>query len=233
MVNNLYDALQADLNAYPFQDIEHCQRYVRYLLSDAYLGKEGNTCTQRYTRARGISQVQAEIHRMAPRSNYLDSGFAHYEQLLDDVSYVITPELVERKRKRGVSSLDAPSLNTSSTPECASFMEVMDKTLQYYVDQGQMSKEDTSSAIHYSYLILSRYFQNNDRKIFSRKNGTRAYVMSMGRDALISEMKNELGITENIPLDEIIKSYAVRASSSFLSREDDNTLEMGGSSFRM
>lgn len=207
MPNNIYEALKMDMCACPLQDEIACKLYLRELLSEAYLGKNSkNSNVYNYVRMRGIENVQSEIKQMI----YKGDMYLNYASLLDSVTEQIFPEIMQIKNNFIASS-------KTSSDGVYSFMEVMEKTLTYYSKKGQFNKEDSDAVIKCAHLILSNYFKSNRPSVFSFKNGTRSYVIAKGKEAIFNEIEEELGM-ERSTLDELITAYALKVSSSFLSK---------------
>lgn len=209
MPNNLYEVLQSDMKAYPLQDEVACKVYLRTLLGDAYLGRNSHTNVYNYVRMHGTESVRNEIMQMI----YQGEKYLNYASLLDSVTEQIFPQMMQVKKNHS-------SMNNAASANCiCSFMEVMHKTLTYYSEKGQFNKEDSDAVMKCAHLILSNYFKSNRPSVFSSKNGTRAYVLSQGKDKVFNEIKKELNM-DKATLDELITAYALKASSSFLSKND-------------
>lgn len=94
-VSDICEALQLDLNAVPFHGEKECQIYVRHLLNNAYLGKDGSSNVEKYVRSKGVEEARKELAQMV----YRGEQYLNYADLLDRIADSILPELIENRSK--------------------------------------------------------------------------------------------------------------------------------------
>lgn len=199
MINNLFDAIKMDLDSYPLKNENELKAYLRYLLGEAYMGKDGNTNTHMYAKSKGISSINSEIQSMVFRGE----NILNYDQLLNKV----TDNIIDRYLKKSMSN-----------NEVRSFKEIMEKMLSYYQEKGEFVPSDINATKHFAEIILNKYFKEKNVRVFSNKDGMRNYVIRHGEKAILEEMKKDLNMLTNVD-DLVISLYASFIADSWFSKK--------------
>lgn len=201
MPSSLLEVIKMDLDAYPLRKKEELKGYTRWLLGEAYIGKDGDTNTHKYAKQNGPSHVSDEIRSMVFRGDMI----LNYERLLDKVSDVVVSNYMESVKQKNQGS------------EIGSFNEVMQKTLSYY--QEEYNYQDKSEVVKFAKIILSDYFDNKHVYVFSSKNGTRSYVTKRSPEQILDEMSKELNMISKVP-GAIISVYANKIANDFILKKN-------------
>ena len=213
MISSLYDAIKMDLDVYPLKKEDELKGYVKYLISKAYFGYNGDTNAQKYARAAGSSKVKQEVINLAKLQYYKAEMLLSADDLLkyasNAVVYKYNSELNKGDKNANLNSI-------------SSFNEVMQKMLSYYQEKPDYKKNygDLDSLINFTKKILYNYFYRNDLKVFSSKNGTRAYVEQKNPSQILNEISQEIKMISNVP-DAIISVYANKIAKSWMLKQKD------------
>ncbi len=197
MLNNLSETIKKDLDNYSLNKKQELIGYTRWLLSEAYFCKDGDTNTHKYAKQKGRSIIDKEIRNMV----YKGDNFLVYDKLF----YTAAEAIVSNYLKSNIQS----------------FNEVMQKTLSYYSDS--FNPKDKNEVIWFAKEILSKYFYENNLLVFSSKNGTRAYVSEKSPSQFLNEMKKELNMISSVP-EAIIGIYANKVASDWIYKQNDIAL---------
>lgn len=201
MIDNLFKAIKMDLDSYPLKNENELKAYCRYLLGEAYMGKDGNTNTHRYAKSRGIFSINSEIQSMVFRGE----NILNYNELLNKATNSIIDSYLE---------------NSKSNNEVRSFKEVMEKMLSYYLEKEKFVASDINSVKKFAEIILRNYFDDKQTRVFSSKDGMRNYVIKHGEKAILEEMQKDLDIKQlstNVA-DLLISPYANFIANSWFSK---------------
>ena len=186
---NLIEAIKKDLDEFGFKKEEELRVYLRYLISQAYMGISGDTNTQMYVKEeinKGNDYKQ-ELRNLV----YNGKNILNAEQLFNEITESV---LSNYMKKNNVASLDDAVL----------------KMLDYYSNSFDTNNIDNT--IFVSKQILDNYFTKGLINAFSSKNGTRDYIKNTSKNDLINQMmvKTNLNssLNDNMNMDILINSYA-------------------------
>ncbi len=202
MQNSLLETIKMDLDIFPFKEEEKLKAYARWLLGEAYLGKDGDTNTHRYVSEKDNLSINNEIRSLVYNGNVM----LDYNKLLDAVTDVIVDDYVKNKYNEEKENVEVKSFN-----------EVMEKTLSYY--QEKFNSGDKNEVIKFAQIILSDYFDNKHVYVFSSKNGTRTYVTQRNPEQILNEMSKELNMISSVP-SAIISVYANKVANDWISKRN-------------
>ncbi len=148
MAGSLLESIRMDLDVYPLKEEQALRFYIRRLLSEAYICKDGNTNTNMYARQKGYSNIRNEIRSMVFNGDVM----LDYNSLLNSVTDFIVDDYLKQKNKDN---------------EVQSFNEVMQKMLFYY--QKDFNVNDKNEVVEAAKKILSNYFVKYGVQAFSKK----------------------------------------------------------------
>lgn len=202
MPKSLIEAISVDLNKLTNISMEGKKSYLRYLLGEAYLTKEGDTYTHEYAKRVGKEFVDSEIRSYL----YKGENLLSYSQVMDDATERFFVMYVQKMQNKQM-------LN--------SFEEVMEKTITYYSNKYDTSNLDAVTKV--AKMILLDYFAKQNIKVFSSKNGTRKYVSSKRIVDIYNEVVNDLKKENNVLSDNkeaVINLYASMVAKSWIKKKD-------------
>lgn len=186
---NLIEAIEKDLNEFGFKKEEELRIYLRYLISQAYIGASGDTYTHKYIKDQITlgKDYKKELRSLV----YNGENILNTEQLFNEITASVLSNYIE---KNNVTSLDLAVL----------------KMLDYY--ENSFDKNNIDNTIFVSKQILNNYFVKGLINAFSSKNGTRNYIKNTSKSDLINQMKAKTNLNsslnDSINLDILINSYA-------------------------
>ncbi len=209
MPNDLFGAIKMDLDNFELKNEDEQKFYVRWLLGEAYMHKDGDCKTHLYIKTKTPDYVRNEIRNYASESKNIYKGglILNIDELLTKIANAF------------VSSYR--NMITSYGNMVTSFDDVMNKTIEYYLNKNGY---DYSDEYELAKLILDNYFNKNNIKVFSAKNGTRNYVSSKSQNQIESEIISRIGFAKN--KDELIENYAKKVADDFIKEKmqtSDNT----------
>lgn len=199
MPGSLLEAIRMDLDAYQLKEENAIKGYTRWLLGEAYIGKDGDTNTHMYVKQKGISSINKEIRSVV----YHGDITLNYDSLLNSVADLVVDEYLKQKNQNN---------------EVQSFNEVMQRTLSYYKEK--FNTQDKNEVAKFAKIILSDYFDNKHVYVFSSKNGTRDYVMKKGPEQILNEMAEELKMISSVP-GAIMSDYANKVANDWISKKNN------------
>ena len=186
---SLIEAIEKDLNEFGFKNEEELRIYLRYLISQAYMGASGDTNTHKYIKDQIINEkdYKKELKNLV----FMGENILNLEQLFNEITESV---LSDYMKKNNVASLDDAVL----------------KMLDYY--ENSFDKNNIDNTIFVSKQILNNYFVKGLINAFSSKNGTRDYIRNTSKSDLINQMKAKTNLSsslnDNMNLDVLINSYA-------------------------
>lgn len=186
---SLIEAIEKDLNEFGFKSEEELRIYLRYLISQAYMGASGDTNTHKYIKDQIINEkdYKKELKNLV----FMGENILNLEQLFNEITESV---LSDYMKKNNVASLDDAVL----------------KMLDYY--ENSFDKNNIDNTIFVSKQILNNYFVKGLINAFSSKNGTRDYIRNTSKSDLINQMKAKTNLSsslnDNMNLDVLINSYA-------------------------
>lgn len=186
---DLLEAIEKDLNEFGFKKEEELRIYLRYLISQAYMGASGETNTHKYIKDQIMNgkDYKKELKKLV----FMDENILNLEQLFNEITESV---LSDYMKKNNVASLDDAVL----------------KMLDYY--ENSFDKNNIDNTIFVSKQILNNYFAKGLINVFSSKNGTRDYIRNTSKSDLINQMKVKTklssSLNDNMNLDVLINSYA-------------------------
>ncbi len=162
MRDNLYNAILKELIEINDNDFNDIKKNCKKLIEIAYLKTDNNNYVSSYTLSNSKEKVEEEIISMAQSVMY------NAHQILDNnVLFNAATEGFFRVRD---------------------IFDAIEKTINYYVVKEPYKYQTYDDVVNLTNQILQRVLISDDVNVFSKKNGTRDYVLGLG----ITEFKNEV-----------------------------------------
>lgn len=208
MPNNLKDALIMDLDSYPLRGKDELKMYLRWLIGEACIGKDGDTNAHKYTKKYGIKKANDDIRSLI----YKGENILDFNMLANKATDAILNNYLKSKNKNNNNNN-----SNNSNKIIMTFDDVMIKTLTYYKDRYNYF--DKKQTFDMAKVILNDYFINKHVKVFSSKNGTRDYVLNVGEDKIKTEISNKIGFSFN-DIKSLINNYSIYIVNIYMSKNN-------------
>lgn len=205
----LLEAIEKDLDEFDIKNENELRIYLRYLLSQAYMGASGETNTHKYIKDQIINgkDFKKELKNLV----YNGENILNAEQLFNEITESV---LSNYMKKNNVASLDDAVL----------------KMLDYYSNSFDTNNIDNT--IFVSKQILDNYFKKGLINAFSSKNGTRDYIKNTSKSDLINQMKQKTKLNSSLQEEEqlelLISSYANFVGTEYYNKQKKTLYDKNG-----
>lgn len=205
----LLEAIEKDLDEFDIKNENELRIYLRYLLSQAYMGASGDTNTHKYIKDQIINgkDFKKELKNLV----YNGENILNEEQLFNEITESV---LSNYMKKNNVASLDDAVL----------------KMLDYYSNSFDTNNIDNT--IFVSKQILDNYFIKGLINAFSSKNGTRDYIKNTSKSDLINQMKQKTKLNSSLQEEEqlelLISSYANFVGTEYYNKQKKTLYDKNG-----
>lgn len=206
----LLEAIEKDLDEFDIKNENELRIYLRYLLSQAYMGTNGNTNTQKYIRNQIIQgkDYKKELKSLV----YNGEKILSMEQFFNTISETVLSNYINKKNS--VTSLD----------------EAVSRMITYY--ENNFDKNNLDNIIFVAKQILNNYFVKGLINAFSSKNGTRDYIRNTSKSDLINQMKQKTKLNSSLreedQLELLISSYANFVGTEYYNKQKKTLYDKNG-----